>query len=200
MKSQNKWFTLIEIIISITILSVIMVSVFSIYWNLISINKKLEVSRAIQENTKSITESIATSIRNNWIDYSRYNTSNPDTENRSINYSDWNNILFLSWWKSYYLAENISWTSVACSTSWDSCYLYDWEKRISDERVSVSWLRFYISWKWANSLESDSYEWKVTIVFDLKIAKISWVSIDMAKNYETRIQTTISERAYKSNN
>ena len=56
-------FTLIELVVSITILSVIMLSVFMIYSNLIQINKRLEALRIVQENIRNITEQIASDVR-----------------------------------------------------------------------------------------------------------------------------------------
>jgi len=50
-------------IVAITILSIIMLSVFVVYSNIININKKLELSRILQENSRNITESLATEIR-----------------------------------------------------------------------------------------------------------------------------------------
>lgn len=81
---KNKAFTLIEIIVSITILSVILMSVFSIYTNLIAINKRLQVIRVVQENARSITETIASDIREKGIDMSYYDGSSND---KSLNYS-----------------------------------------------------------------------------------------------------------------
>jgi prepilin-type N-terminal cleavage/methylation domain-containing protein len=56
-------FTLIELIIAITILSIILISIFSVYSNIINANNKVKVSRILQENTKNIVENIATAIR-----------------------------------------------------------------------------------------------------------------------------------------
>lgn len=56
-------FTLIELVVSITILSVIMLSVFMVYSNLIQINKRLEAMRILQENIRNITEQMASDIR-----------------------------------------------------------------------------------------------------------------------------------------
>ncbi|MFZ4460984.1 MAG: PulJ/GspJ family protein [Patescibacteria group bacterium] len=70
---QKHGFTLIEIIIAVTILSFIMVSVFGIYSNIIALNKRLAVSRSLQENARNITEIIAKDIRENGIAFSCYN-------------------------------------------------------------------------------------------------------------------------------
>lgn len=59
----SRGFTLIELVVAITILSVIMLSVFTIYSNIIQINKRLEVMRVVQENIRNITEQMASDIR-----------------------------------------------------------------------------------------------------------------------------------------
>jgi len=67
---QKKGFTLVELVVAITILGLIMVSVFTIYINLINVNRKLEQTRILQENTRMITEKIATDVREKGIDFS----------------------------------------------------------------------------------------------------------------------------------
>ena len=68
-------FTLIELIVSITILSVIMLSVFMIYSNILQVNKRLEIMRTVQENIRNITEQIASDVREKGIDLSYYDRS-----------------------------------------------------------------------------------------------------------------------------
>lgn len=62
-KISPQAFTLIELVVSITILSVILLSVFEIYNNILQINKRLEVMRIVQENVRNITEQIASDVR-----------------------------------------------------------------------------------------------------------------------------------------
>gem|GEM_PF-3026757 len=59
-------------IVSVTILAIIMLSIFVIYRNIIFINKKLELDRIIQQNSRNIIESLATEIREKGIDYEYY--------------------------------------------------------------------------------------------------------------------------------
>ena len=81
---SNKAFTLVELVVSITILSVILLSVFDIYSNILSVNKRLEVMRIVQENVRNITEQIAVDIREKGIDFSYYDgTSTEKTNNYS---------------------------------------------------------------------------------------------------------------------
>lgn len=75
-------FTLIELIVSVTILSVIMLSVFVIYSNLIQVNRRLEDMRIVQENIRNITEKIATDVREKGIDFSYYNGENAEKTNK----------------------------------------------------------------------------------------------------------------------
>lgn len=65
-------FTLIEIVVAITILAVIMVSVFEIYTRVMTINRRLELSRQLQESARLVTETIAEDIRRNGIDFNCY--------------------------------------------------------------------------------------------------------------------------------
>lgn len=58
-----KGFTLIEIIVAISIFGVIMVSVMSIFLLASQTSGKVEISRVLQQNTKNITEDIAQMLR-----------------------------------------------------------------------------------------------------------------------------------------
>ena len=62
-QTKQEAFTLIELVVSITILSVILLSVFMIYSNLIQVNRRLEVIRIVQENIRNVTEQMASDIR-----------------------------------------------------------------------------------------------------------------------------------------
>jgi prepilin-type N-terminal cleavage/methylation domain-containing protein len=68
-------FTLIELIVAITIFSVIMLSIFFVYSNIITVNKKLELYRILQENSRKITETIAKDIREKGINFDYYDNS-----------------------------------------------------------------------------------------------------------------------------
>lgn len=68
-------FTLVELVVSITILSVIMLSVFMIYSNILQINKRLEAMRMVQEDIRNITEQIASDVRESGIDFGYYDNS-----------------------------------------------------------------------------------------------------------------------------
>jgi len=74
-KAKNTGFTLVELVVAITILSIIMLSVFVVYTNIITINNRLEVIRSLQQNARNATETIATDVREKGIDFAYYDGS-----------------------------------------------------------------------------------------------------------------------------
>lgn len=193
---NNKWFTLIELIVSVTIISIMMLSIFTIYTNIITTNKKLELQRTLQENTKNIIEWLASEIRNNWIDFSKYNSSYEE-----LNYSwSWNTILSIKNWRNYCLMKTPVWCDRTCYVNPNKCYLWSvWNANLtlSDENVEIWNLRFFISWKWTDEITTKDKQWKVTIVFDIKVAKWIWADPNLVESTKMHIQTTISEMYYK---
>lgn len=198
MENRNKhisWFTLIEMIISVTIISIIMLSIFEIYSNIILTNKRLELQRVLQENTKNITEWLASEVRNYWIDYSYY-----DPSIQELDYWSWNTILAINNWKRYCLKRNPSFCDNTCYTDPKNCMIWSFwssELSLSDDLVEINNLKFFISWKsWENTNSQDK-EWKVTMIFDISIAKGKWVQKEIIEDTKMHIQTTISEMYYK---
>jgi len=58
-------FTLIELIVSMTIFTIIMVSVMSIFIFSSQLSGKIEINRVLQENIKNVVETIAEDVRKN---------------------------------------------------------------------------------------------------------------------------------------
>jgi prepilin-type N-terminal cleavage/methylation domain-containing protein len=58
-------FTLIEILVALTIFSIFMVSMIMIYASSANIDRKIDINRSMQENSKNIIETIAEDIRKN---------------------------------------------------------------------------------------------------------------------------------------
>ncbi|MCK9272162.1 type II secretion system GspH family protein [Candidatus Gracilibacteria bacterium] len=193
---NKKAFTLIELILAITILSIIMLSIFVIYANIIESNKKLELSRILQENARNITETIAREVREKGIDFGYYNTY---TQN--INYGSGNTILAVKSNKRYCLQKTSNICDSSCLENGLNCYLGVLDgDRISDDRVEVKNLHFYISGNENNSITNIDNEAKVTMVFDLSIMPGKGIRTELAQETKMKIQTTISEKIYKNNN
>jgi prepilin-type N-terminal cleavage/methylation domain-containing protein len=62
---NKKAFTLIEIIVAITITSMVLVSIVEIFLFSGMFSKKIDSSRVMQENIKNFTEIIAEDVRTN---------------------------------------------------------------------------------------------------------------------------------------
>ncbi len=197
----NSGFTLIEMIVAITILAIIMLSIFWVYSNIINVNKRLELARALQENSRNITETVARDIRENGIDFWYYDWL---TEDKKLDYIwSWNSVLAIKWWIKYYLMKDILGTITICDI-WvfdKDCFFWSMSgssfKKISDDRVEIRNVKFFISWSGSENIQNTNAEWKVTMVFDLWIAPWKGILSDLAKEYSIKVQTTISEKIYK---
>lgn len=221
-KINSKWyfgFTLIELIVSITILSIIMLTIFSIYSNVVQVSKKLELYRYLQQNIRSITELLANDIREKWVDYARYN--NPSE--KSINYSSWNVFLFIKGSKTYGIFKKKVDDYELCPSingienntcdlknpktiSYFGFYTTDPKKPtiLTTDTVTIKDLKYYISATMAGWIvwepliwNPNSKEWKVTILLEIWIAPKQWISSSLATESVMKVQTTISENFYK---
>lgn len=186
-KEEKKWFTLIEVIVSLTILSLILVSVLTIFNVSSRMSLTADINRAMQENVKNIVEHIAEDIRNNginiWSDYH-------DFSSVSGNYIT-SEVLYI-WWNTYYLAkESTSWWFVQasigdCEDIKAQCVLVkNGAHPLSNSRVNISNLSFEIS---------EKYIPKVTIHFEMRPSIYKWISSSYIENSRLIFQTTISER------
>jgi prepilin-type N-terminal cleavage/methylation domain-containing protein len=65
--SSKQAFTLVEILVSLTILSIIMVSVMVVFVNSTQLSAKSDINRIMQENVKNLISNIGEDIRKNSI-------------------------------------------------------------------------------------------------------------------------------------
>lgn len=194
----NKWFTLIELMVSIAILSIIMVSVFTVFFLTSDLNNKTDVSRSMQENIKNIVEIISEDVRKNWVVWVAEwlvwdNCSFWETKNKK-----WTKICTNSW-NSYYIAKKDTmniWKRVLnyeaeCKELWSECTLVK-NDGTSITPLSNSWVEFrnmyFIVWNEALP--------KVTINFLLQPSFKKWIKKELIEENKLNIQTTISKRLY----
>lgn len=197
MKYSKEWFTLIEIIVTLTIISVVMVSIFTIFMLSNDINNKTDVSRALQENIKNIVENISEDVRINGIEW----VKNP-SDLEWCNFSWW---IFTEWTKlcvwpnSYYLGKKTG-TSYSpadvtyCSSVKNHCLIVK-NDGPDVTPLSNSWIDF----KELYFTVSKEPQKKVTINFTVQVATQKWISPQIIKNNKIIFQTTISERLYEKN-
>lgn len=182
-------FTLVEVLVSMTILAVIMVSILMIYALSSEISLKADLNREMQQNIKSVVETLAEDVR-------KYG---------------------ISWVSStaptYILS---SWTGNALQIGGDYYFLTDSEKIKNwdfDTRIDVSLCENISTtctlvkkglWPLSNSrISFTNLEFgvtqgkipKVTINMSVRAAIKNWVRPDLIKGSVIHFQTTISERS-----
>jgi len=220
---QKQGFTLIEIIIAVTILSFIMVSVFGIYSNIIALNKRLAVSRSLQENARNITEIIAKDIRENGIAFGCYNHTAASSSDcpwvaGNTEYAGSGSRVLITkvapadcpgggsdCFVSYYLMhDNLASLPSMCQANDTDCYLWrelpDGQRiRITDKSVKLDNLKFFISGVDSKTFASNTdSEGKVTLSFLLAPAAKQGLSTQIIESLTVPIQTTITEKLYKA--
>lgn len=62
-----RWFTLVELLVAITIFSIMMIAVLSVFLFSSQMSGRIELDRSMQENVKSVMEDIAEGVRKNEI-------------------------------------------------------------------------------------------------------------------------------------
>lgn len=194
---QNKIaFTLIEIIVAVSIFSIIMISIMSVYFTANDITYKSDINRTMQENVKNVVLNISEDIMKNGIDWVSVDASSPtcDLPDSTQKFLDWNK--FCSSLKSFYLAKKVgtSWEFTRTTNSEckdfqkNHCYIVvDWEP-LTNNLVSVSDLNFFIT---------NEKVKKLTMTMTLRVAPKSGVKPSMVKNTKITTQITLSERQYK---
>ena len=187
-------FTLVEILVSITILSIIMISVVSIFVSATDISLKSDINRSMQENIKNVVETIANDLRKNWVSWvSKNSVDNCDfTTNYGKFYKRWTKLCV--WPNSYYLAKKDTlWAIIRvsnddCLELRNHCFIVKSQTPLSNSSVSFKNLEFLVS------NESVS---KVTIKFELQPAVKRWVKSSLIKENKMIFQTSISQRLIK---
>lgn len=182
-------FTIIEIIVSVTIFSIIFISVFAIFSNATDLSNKSDLNRIMQENIKNIVETIAEDVRKNGIRW--ISDSIPDSDCSTAWTSEW---LFTYWTKlctnlnEYYLEKSgvRVWNS-DCGEFSDHCIIVkNWEA-LSNSSVSIKNLDFYLS---------DILSPKVTINMTIQPSHNKWVKPEIIKENKIIFQTTITTRQF----
>jgi len=187
---SKKWFTLVEIMVAITIFMVVMISVLQIFGISVNLTNKVDINRQIQENVKNLIETITEDIKNYWIKW---------VWNIPWDYSltKWS---WLKIWSNKYYLSNDSENLIRlinildCSQLKNNCFLVkdDWidKSKLTNSWVAFEDLEFNIFW--------DKIK-KIAINFKMRPSTKKWINSNLIKNSSFIFQTTISERFVKTN-
>ncbi len=191
MKTKNTSFafTLVEVLVAMTIFSIIMVSVFMIYASSVQISIKADINREMQQNIKSVIERISNDIRKNGItgvseSVLVYWTGAWDWSALKV----WNNFYFLSDYGDIISGDfDIRKSNIdECTEIKNTCWIVQkWVWPLSNSKVSFTDLHFYVT---RESIP------KVTITFTVKPSTKKWLRAELVKSSTTHFQTTISEQ------
>jgi prepilin-type N-terminal cleavage/methylation domain-containing protein len=198
LESSSGWhkaFTLIEVIVSITIFSIIMISIIAIYILSSDTSAKSDINRAMHENLKSIITEIWEDIIKNWISGVSLSILDDCNFNLTNNYKNGTELCLKSW-NNYYLAKkSTSWAwdtytrveNSLCSDFQDQCYLVKNWAPLTNSLVSIKDLEFLVSSQNVN---------KVTIKIVLQPTSKAGVKPNLIADSKLMFQTTISERPF----
>lgn len=209
-------FTLLELMISMTIFAVMSVAIMSVYIQTTNLGQKMRAMRHLSETAREITERIAEDVREKGI-----SLSGSTFDDYTIG-SPWNTmeytgsggeILGIGDGSKRYVYGKVENGSVSYCKNEDrknpkiQCGLYvienqDFTKwwnlvdsfvpKDENKRVKIEDLKFYISG------DGVTTEKKVTLVFTLVLMPRIGVPPGLISDTRTHIQTTISERFFKT--
>ncbi len=212
-RTSRAGFTLIELMIAMTIFAVMSVIVMSVYLNMMTTSRRLSLERHMTETARQITEKIAEDVREYGISdgwTAGFDPTSPlwNTYNYTESGSEFLGITtrgaYVYGYKTDTGMNRCIWTVQTDPQT--HCGLYfvlpwdNWQNSynlvdsfIPEEdrkRVKIEDLKFYISW-WEFTTK------KVTLVMTLGLMPRSWVPSSMIANTKYHIQTTISERGWQ---
>lgn len=204
-KVVKKAFTLVEIMVALTIFSIIMISVMSIYIVSSEVTYNSEINRALQENIKNIVMEISEDVMKNGINWltdqidfyscTFWVAKLPniiEDENKKNDVEKWDK--FCSWKNMYFLwTKSSDWTfsysSNPCDDKKSECYLlrYDWANNspLTNNLVTVRDVKFIVTNNWKK---------KVTILLKLQPSIKAWFKSSVVENNIFYLQTTLTER------
>ncbi|MDD3144868.1 MAG: prepilin-type N-terminal cleavage/methylation domain-containing protein [Candidatus Gracilibacteria bacterium] len=191
MKKNINAFTLIEVVVSVTIFSIIMISIISIYILSSDTSLKSDINRAMHENMKSVITEISEDVMKNGIIGVSENTLDTCSFNVSTSYKQGSK-LCTKGLNEYYLAKKIGTgfirtDNITCENIAEQCYVVKNGKPLTNSLVAVKNIDFYVSSLYVN---------KVTIKIILQPTIKAGVKPNLIENNKLIFQTTISERPF----
>lgn len=196
MKKSKIWFTLIEIVVSVAIFSIIIISMISIYILSSETSLKSDINRAMHENTKNIVSEIYEDTIRNSILWVSQNVLDSCSFSTSFNYKSWNKLCI--WTNDYYVAKEDLWIYTRiddltyCQQIDSQCYIVKkspWldPSPLTNSLVTIKSLDFKVS---------KSFVPKVTMNIVLQPTIKAWVRPSLIEQNKLILETTISNRPF----
>lgn len=199
--TRQTWFTLIEVIVALTVFSLIMVSVMTIFYLASQMSTRVELNRHMQENVKNTLDIISEDIRTWNIDWVR------EFAWLTCQTNDWESSHVLCISRSLNNIEIWLWEKIS-DTSWNIINGSDY---CSDIARQCHILKRENGWEWyplTNSMSHitrlDFTFWnpghpKIMINLGIRPALMQGMASNLLESQEIAIQTTLSERFIQQN-
>ena len=191
----HTWFTLIEVIVAVTVFSLIMISVMTIFYLASQMNTRIELQRHMQENIKNTLDIIAQDIRTwsiKWVRQFEASCVITEGENSHILcLSQWVNTIEV--WLGKKISEN-SWNIIHnpsdCLDISSQCYILKRENNkewypLTNSMSHISHLDFTFG---------NTKHPKVMIALGIRPALLKGLASNLLEAQEIKLQTTLSER------
>ena len=192
-KNTYSAFTLVEVLVTMTIFSIIMVAVMTIFVRTTDISTKSDLQRSLQENVKVVVEKISEDVRVNGIEGVADSTGVSCGYGVNM-YTQWDK--FCTRISQYYVVKDsgVWFTRVdprtecqgledVCKIAWNSP-----NQHITNSSVSVINLQFFTS-----NFEVP----KVTMLLTLRPTLKNWARSSLIGESEVTVQTTFTDRQYE---
>jgi len=173
-------FTLIEVIVSISIMSVILVAIMSVFFSMNDVSQKTDVQRQLQSNIKNAIETMSQDIRNNGVSL---DCDSLVSELGEFWCDNTGNIYQI--WKKDILWNFVPTTTGECSDVNTNCYLLRNRTPLTNSFVSIQDVNF--------SVLGDLDLPRLSISITLHPSFQKWVKANLIKNSTITLQTTLSE-------
>jgi type II secretory pathway pseudopilin PulG len=210
-KNKTSWFTLVELMIAMTIFGMMTIMVMSIYFSTTDTTRRLNYQRELAETAREITERVTADIKQYWLTWDLTFDTNYDLWKKYDYTGSGNEYLNLVNWRYVYGAKKPggmdTCTGIRKLDPKIHCGLYfldyidngangynlvdSFNPDESRKRVKVEDLKFYVSW------DGISTSRKVLVNFTLSLMAKNGISQNLTNTTKLHIQTTISERNWK---
>lgn len=208
--THNTGFTLVELIVSITIFSMIITAVVSIFLFSSQMSTRVELNRAMQENIKNVVEDMAEEVRIGGIEgvipLGQSDTSCNSSSSGAM--TSWFKVCMNSGVEYVlgYMDESLgTWRIISdvneCSIPTDAnpdTYTCRILKRYTPSDDYFPLTNSFIAFENINFVVTNPEIPKLTLVLTLRPSAYKWLSREIVERNTLTIQTTISERLIKT--
>jgi len=202
---QKPWFTLIEVIVALTIFSLTMISVMTIFYLASQMSTRVELNRSMQENIKNTLDIIAEDIRTGSIDWVRGLEAGCLKTHQGASHilclASWLRNMEIAVWKK---VSDVDWGLVGnigeCQNIDAQCFVIKREQQYNELSWAIEWGSWYPLTNSKSHITQMRFTFlnedhpRVQISLGIRPAAMQWMTSNLIESQEIIVQTTLSER------